>query len=75
MKILDVINKITSMVSDYCELLLPFKNDEKTLQNNKYQALQIPKHLKNKFERNSTFCSYYKEFLDTLLINRDISKN
>ena len=33
------------------------------------QVLQRVKHLKNKFQRNLTFCSCYKEFMNTLMRN------
>ena len=49
-KFLNLMNRTTRMVSGHYELPLPFKNDDTTLLNNTYQALQRLKHLKNKFQ-------------------------
>ena len=68
-RFLNLMNRTTRMVSGHYELPLPFKNDDTTLPNNRYQALQRLKHLKNKFQRNLTFCSHYKEFTNTLMRN------
>ena len=48
-KFLNLMNRTTIMVSGHYELPLPFKNNDTTLLNNRYQALQRLKHLKNKF--------------------------
>ena len=74
-KFLNLINRTTIMVSGHCELPLPFKNNDTTLLNNRYQALQRLKHLKNKFQRNPTFCSHYKEFMNTLMRNEYVKKS
>ena len=68
-KFLNLMKRTIRMVSRHFELPLPFKNDDATLPNNRYQALQRLRHLKNKFQRNSTFCSHYKEFMNTLMRN------
>ena len=68
-KFLSLINRTTRMVSGHYELPLPFKNDDTTLPNSRYKTLQRLKHLKNKFQRNLTFCSHYKEFMNTLMRN------
>ena len=68
-RFLNLMNRATRMVFGHYELPLPFKNDDTTLPNNRYQALQRLKHLKNKFQRNLTFCSHYKEFMNTLMRN------
>ena len=68
-KFTNLTNKTTRMVSGHYELPLPFKNDDTTLPSNRYQALHRVKHLKNKFQRNLTFCRYYKEFMIALMIN------
>ena len=63
------LNLTTIVVSGHYEFPLSFKNDDTTLPNNRYQALQRLKHLKNKFQRNLTFCRHYKEFMNTLITN------
>ena len=68
-RFLNLMNRATRMVSGHYELPLPFKNDDTILPNNRYQALQRLTHLKNKFQRNLTFCSHYKEFMNTLMRN------
>ena len=68
-------NRTTRTVSGHYELPLPSKNDDATLPNNRYQALQRLKHLKNKFQRNLTFYSHYKEFMNTLMRNRYAKKS
>ena len=66
-KFLNLMNRTTRMFSSHYELPLPFKSNDTILPNNRYQALRILKHLKNKFQRNPTFCSHYKEFMNTLM--------
>ena len=68
-KFLNLMSRTTRMVSGHYELPVPFKNDDTTLPNNRYQALQRLEHLKKKFQRNLTFCSHYKEFMNTLMRN------
>ena len=63
------------MVSGHYELPLPFKNDDTTLPSNRYQALHRVKHLKNKFQRNLTFCRHYKEFMIALMRNMYAKKS
>ena len=48
-KFLNLMKRTTRIVSGHYELPLPFKDDDATLPNNRYQALQRLKHLKNKF--------------------------
>ena len=55
MKFLNLTNRTRRMVSGHYELPLPFKNDETTLPNNRYQALQRLKRLKNKFKKTPLF--------------------
>ena len=74
-KFLNLMKRTTRIVSGHYELPLPFKNDDATLPNNRYQALQRLKHLKNKFQRNPTFCSHYKEFMNTLMRNEYAKKS
>ena len=57
------------MVSGHYALPLAFKNYDITLPNNRDQALQRLNHLKNKLQRNLTFCSYNKEFMNTIMRN------
>ena len=54
---------------------IAFQNDDTALPNNRFQALQGLKHLKNKFQRDPTFCSYYKQFMNTLMRNRYTKKS
>ena len=68
-KFLKLMNRITRMFVGNYELLLPFKHDDTTLPNVRYQALQKLKHLNNKFQRNLTFCNHCKEFMNTIFRN------
>ena len=68
-KFLILMNKTARMISRHYELPLPFENDDVALPNNRFEALQRLKHLKNKFPRNLTFCNHYKEFMNTIMRN------
>ena len=73
-KFLNLMNR-TRMVSSHNELLLPFKNDDTKLPNNRYQVLQRLKHLKNKFQRKLPFCSDNMEFMNTITRNEYAKKS
>ena len=64
-RFLSLMDESAKRIGDHYELPLSFRNDPK-VPNNRYQALQRLKHLKNKPERNPTFFGHYKEFMDTL---------
>ena len=68
-KFLILMNRTARMVSGHYKFPLPFKNDDTALPNNRYQALQRLKPLKNKFPRNLKFCNHSKEFMNIIMRN------
>ena len=58
-------NESAKNIGNHYELPFPFRNDPK-MPNNRYQAPQRLKQLKNKLDRNPTFFDHYKEFMDAL---------
>ena len=74
-KFLNLVDRTTRMVFGHYEMPLPFKNDETTLPNNKYQTPQRLTPLINKFQRNLKFYSHYMGFMNTLMRNRYAKKS
>ena len=68
-KFLELMGKESVKIERHCQLLLPLKDKELVLSNNRMAAMKCMQSLKKSFERDKLFYSQCKCFMDELIDN------
>ena len=66
-KFLEIMDKETKLVDGHYQLPLPFRNANVTLPNNRHSAMTRLRQLEKRFERNQSFFSDYKKFINNMV--------
>lgn len=65
-KFLEIMDKETKLVNGHNQVPLPFRNANVTFPNNRHYAMTRLRQLEKRFERNQSFFSDFKNFINDM---------